>query len=718
MCVGFDVLNRKISPNIIPVPFTSILNSTLTAQDIVQIRQKRLKTIVMLFLRCVEECNYRRRVAQLAIDMVFSPLVLKDPAFCRGVDNHVRYFLNRLIDLGTVKRGYLVLDATARLVSIWKSDFQAVSLAGEFSKELVELLVLRELPDDVYQQSIDEGREFDFFAGNLTTGVTKQQKREGQPCILLRILLLGCICDLFRMNNTSEAGQKEFLMSLMIRLFETAAAVDLRRAQILSSPDYSRKLRAWQAICVLIPFVDKEHVEAIQELIVTAMRTVAVPSVRFYQEIVLSYLCQKFPDVAIPFLMRNLSDLNVPPLTSASLVLSAGLACLTTNPVFVGGKLPQEYVGPLLQVILPWLSGQHANTRIVAQLLSFYLLSRLLGGDMDINTEALANIGGNLPPGEKINYMYLSGTLRFLRDHREMAGLRQKTMLHFRKLSVAETCTLRYLLEQQRIMEGDSVSDLVPVHIETALRDAMTLLYRELEAKHFMTYTSMAPLTKGENLFDIDQNSITFERVVSADTGGAVSSNCSSFQKKISVSDVFSALLPSQPLIQSTNARGVQLQEFVMCASLLERVPNLAGLARTCEIFAVSKLVIPDMRLLRDPQFEKISSSAGRWIKIEEVHEGHTRAYIQRCKQEGYTIVGLEQTDDSFCLSGVVLPRKMVLLVGREKEGIPVPLLQELDLVVQIPQLGLVRSLNVHVSASLIVWEHYKQHRGQADAKE
>ena len=54
----------------------------------------------------------------------------------------------------------------------------------------------------------------------------------------------------------------------------------------------------------------------------------------------------------------------------------------------------------------------------------------------------------------------------------------------------------------------------------------------------------------------------------------------------------------------------------------------------------------------------------------------------------------------------------MLLLLGREKEGIPVPLLQELDLVVQIPQLGLVRSLNVHVSASLIVWEYYKQHRG------
>ena len=45
-----------------------------------------------------------------------------------------------------------------------------------------------------------------------------------------------------------------------------------------------------------------------------------------------------------------------------------------------------------------------------------------------------------------------------------------------------------------------------------------------------------------------------------------------------------------------------------------------------------------------------------------------------------------------------------------EREGIPVDLIHHLDQCVEIPQLGLVRSLNVHVSGALMVWEFAKQH--------
>lgn len=96
---------------------------------------------------------------------------------------------------------------------------------------------------------------------------------------------------------------------------------------------------------------------------------------------------------------------------------------------------------------------------------------------------------------------------------------------------------------------------------------------------------------------------------------------------------------------------------------------------------------------------------------MEEVRDVDTASYLGKCKKEGYTIVGLEQTSTSQCLSKVRLPRKIVLLLGREKEGVPVELLAEVDLLVQIPQLGLVRSLNVHVSASLMIWEYTRQHR-------
>lgn len=162
---------------------------------------------------------------------------------------------------------------------------------------------------------------------------------------------------------------------------------------------------------------------------------------------------------------------------------------------------------------------------------------------------------------------------------------------------------------------------------------------------------------------------------------------------------------------RKTNGRGQPYQELIVCASLLDRLPNLAGLARTSEIFAVSKLVVPDAKMISDPLFDQISSSAGRWIGVDEVKEQDTLPFLQRCKRQGYTVVALEQTTDSACLSTVALPRRMVLLLGRELQGIPVPLLHEVDLKVEIPQLGLVRSLNVHVSASLIIWEYTRQHR-------
>jgi tRNA G18 (ribose-2'-O)-methylase SpoU len=52
--------------------------------------------------------------------------------------------------------------------------------------------------------------------------------------------------------------------------------------------------------------------------------------------------------------------------------------------------------------------------------------------------------------------------------------------------------------------------------------------------------------------------------------------------------------------------------------------------------------------------------------------------------------------------------------LGAEKDGIPVTLLQELDIVVEIPQLGLTRSMNVHVSASLLLWEYTRQRMERA----
>ena len=47
---------------------------------------------------------------------------------------------------------------------------------------------------------------------------------------------------------------------------------------------------------------------------------------------------------------------------------------------------------------------------------------------------------------------------------------------------------------------------------------------------------------------------------------------------------------------------------------------------------------------------------------------------------------------------------------SNEKSGIPADLLSLLDLTIEIPQAGIVRSLNVHVSGAIVIWEYFHQH--------
>ena len=148
-----------------------------------------------------------------------------------------------------------------------------------------------------------------------------------------------------------------------------------------------------------------------------------------------------------------------------------------------------------------------------------------------------------------------------------------------------------------------------------------------------------------------------------------------------------------------------------MCASLVDKGPNLGGLARTCEIFGAEALVVPEARVLSDAGFLSTSLDAERLLPIHAVAPGELVGYIRARRAQGYTAVALEQAARSVALGGAgcALPRRMLLVLGAEKEGLPVDVLGEVDVVVEIPQLGVLRSLNVHVSAALVVFEYVRQ---------
>ncbi|XP_035386150.1 probable methyltransferase TARBP1 isoform X3 [Electrophorus electricus] len=149
---------------------------------------------------------------------------------------------------------------------------------------------------------------------------------------------------------------------------------------------------------------------------------------------------------------------------------------------------------------------------------------------------------------------------------------------------------------------------------------------------------------------------------------------------------------------------------LLVVASLIDKPTNLGGLCRTCEIFGASALVLDSLRHISDKQFQALSVSSELWLPLLEVKPMELVDFLQLKKKDGYCIVGVEQTANSESLQDYRFPERTLLLLGNEREGIPARLLQLLDACVEIPQRGVTRSLNVHVSAALLVWEYTKQH--------
>ena len=140
--------------------------------------------------------------------------------------------------------------------------------------------------------------------------------------------------------------------------------------------------------------------------------------------------------------------------------------------------------------------------------------------------------------------------------------------------------------------------------------------------------------------------------------------------------------------------RATALPGLVVVASLVEKIPNLAGLARTCEVLGAERLVLADLGVAKHKDFTSVSVTAEKWLRLDECPIFGIAAYLKRLKREGYFLVGLEQTRGAEDVEAHAWHRKTALVLGREREGIDADILGMLDACVVIRQRGMIRSLN------------------------
>ncbi|MCA9264184.1 MAG: hypothetical protein KDA60_10070 [Planctomycetales bacterium] len=82
---------------------------------------------------------------------------------------------------------------------------------------------------------------------------------------------------------------------------------------------------------------------------------------------------------------------------------------------------------------------------------------------------------------------------------------------------------------------------------------------------------------------------------------------------------------------------------------------------------------------------------------------------LDRLRQEGYQLVGLEQATGSVSLYEFSFPRRMALIIGHERNGIDYQTLARLNHVVEIPVYGLPHSHNAATAAAIAMYEYCRQ---------
>ncbi len=144
-------------------------------------------------------------------------------------------------------------------------------------------------------------------------------------------------------------------------------------------------------------------------------------------------------------------------------------------------------------------------------------------------------------------------------------------------------------------------------------------------------------------------------------------------------------------------------RELLLVCPPLRSSVNLSRIVRAASCFGLTRVIA-----CGNPKVDsKIARDGADCVEIEVRRS--LPPVIERLKQEGFQIVGLEQSSESECLFEFDFNRKTAVVLGSEREGLEGSLLASMDRVAEIPVYGLPNSFNVATAAVMVMYEYCRQ---------
>jgi len=156
---------------------------------------------------------------------------------------------------------------------------------------------------------------------------------------------------------------------------------------------------------------------------------------------------------------------------------------------------------------------------------------------------------------------------------------------------------------------------------------------------------------------------------------------------------------PTKEQIGSINHQPI----YIVLDNVLDTF-NIGSFFRLADAIAAEKIFLCG-QTVTPPNIKIHRASIGTWRWVPWEHKQSTTKVIKDLKKQGVMTVAVELGKNSINYKKLKIKTPIAIIVGHESFGISKEVVEMADKHVQIPMLGVNKSLNVLVAASVVVYD-------------
>lgn len=139
---------------------------------------------------------------------------------------------------------------------------------------------------------------------------------------------------------------------------------------------------------------------------------------------------------------------------------------------------------------------------------------------------------------------------------------------------------------------------------------------------------------------------------------------------------------------------------FTIAVEDVFQMHNTSAVMRSCEVFGIQELNVIEQRYGKSID-KQIAMGAQKWVDINTYES--PAACVQTLRNKGYQIIATTPHENDCLLENFDISKPSALFFGTEIDGLSEEIMKEADGFLKIPMVGFTESLNISVSAAIII---------------